>query len=136
MSWKCPRCGRSFKVTNQSHSCEVTSPEHHFSDKDPGIRLIYDKIISGIAICGPLTITFVKNAIIISAKSTFMAVKPKKTYVDIEFLLNEEILDFPIHKTVRVSRNKTAHFIKIESPEEVDLIVISWLQKSYRLNAG
>jgi hypothetical protein len=134
MSWICPKCRRSFKAPNQSHSCEVTSPDHHFSRKPPIIRAIFEKIISIVEDCGPVNVSFVKNAIIISAKSTFLAIKPKKSYVDIEFLLNEEILDFPIHKTVRVSRNKVAHFIKIESPEEVEGPVTSWLQRAYQIN--
>ena len=134
MSWTCPKCGRSFKVLNQSHSCEITSKDHHFSGKDPIIRAIYEKIVRVVENCGPVNISFVKNAIIIAAKSTFLAVKPKKAYVDIEFLLNEEILDFPIHKTVRVSKNKVAHFVKIENPEDIDGSVTIWLRKAYRIN--
>ena len=134
MSWICPKCSRSFKVLNQSHSCEVTSLDYHFSEKGPVIRSIYEKIIRVVEVCGPVNISFVKNAIIIAAKSTFLAIKPKKTYVDLEFLLNEEILDFPIHKTFRVSKNKVAHFIKIETPEEIDGSVTSWLQRAYRIN--
>jgi|WetSurMetagenome_2_1015567.scaffolds.fasta_scaffold176827_2 hypothetical protein len=136
MSWDCPRCGRSFKVRNQPHSCGVTDVAHHFSRKDPVIRAIYDKIIGALNPCGPVNISFVKNAIIVSAKSTFLAVKPRRTYVDIEFLLNGEILDFPIHKTFRVSKNKVAHFVKIGSPDEVEGAVAGWLQQAYRINAG
>ncbi len=136
MSWKCSKCGRSFKVLNQSHSCEVTSLDHHFSGKAQVIRAVYEKIIWVVKACGPVKISFVKNAIIIVATSTFLVVKPKKSYIDIEFLLNEEILDFPIHKTFRVSKNKVAHFIKLESPEDVDHLVTSWLQKAYRINTA
>ena len=136
MSWICSKCDRSFKIPNQSHSCEVTSLDYHFSGKGPVILSIYEKIIRVVEACGPVNVSFVKNAIIIASKSTFLAIKPKKCYVDIEFLLNEEILDFPIHKTFRVSRNKVAHFIKIETPEEIDSSMISWLQRAYRINAA
>ena len=134
MSWKCPRCGRNFKVPNQSHSCEITNADHHFSGKDPVIREIFDKIIRALEGCGPLNINYVKHAIIVMAKSTFLAIKPRKTYVDIEFLLNVEINEFPIHKTFRVSKNKVAHFIKVESPDEIDDTVTLWLQKACRIN--
>lgn len=108
--------------------------DHHFSGKDPKLLAIFEKIIGILDECGPVSVSFVKNAIIIAAKSTFLAVKPRKTYIDIEFLLSEEIEEFPIHKTIRVSRNKVAHFIKIEHPGEVDGSIRMWLQKAYQNN--
>jgi hypothetical protein len=136
MSWICPVCNRTFRSKNQSHSCEVTDENHHFVGKPVIIHQIYAKVIDSLNEAGPINISFVKNAIIISAKSTFLAIKPKAKYVDLEFLLRDEILEFPIHKTFRVSKNKVAHFIKLETPDDVDPLVKRWLKQAYTVNAG
>jgi hypothetical protein len=134
--WTCPKCGRSFRVRNQPHSCKVTDADHHFRSKSPVIREIYDRILSTLRESGPVRVSFVKNAIIIAARSTFLAIKPRKSYVEVEFILDREIAGFPIYKTFRVSKFKVAHFLRIESPAEVDETVINWLSDACRLNAG
>lgn len=134
MTWDCPVCRRQFKVKNQSHSCEVRDPDHNFRRKTPAAREIFDKIISILNIYKTPTVSFVKNAIIVSGRSTFLAVKPRRSYVEIEFLLDEEVAEFPIHKTVRVSKHKVAHFIKLETPDEIEGPVTRWILQAYRLN--
>ena len=85
---------------------------------------------------GPVQISYVENAILIAATSTFLAVKPKKDHVDIEFILDREIQDFPVHKTVRISRFKAANFIKLGSPEDVDGMIGRWIGEAYLVNKG
>jgi hypothetical protein len=75
----------------------------------------------------------VKNAILFQAKSNFLAVKPKKAILDIEFVLDEPIEVFPIHKTVQTSKTKWAHFVRLESPEEMDEQLLSWLLQAYKI---
>jgi hypothetical protein len=133
-TWTCPECNRKFRVTNQPHSCYLTAPDHHFKDKPEEIRKIYDKIRLFLDGCGPHSVTFVKNAIIVSGISTFMAIKPRKEYIDIEFILAEESCEFPVHKTVRVSKYKVAHFVKLGSAEEFDGPVKNWIREAYELN--
>jgi len=62
----------------------------------------------------------VNNAILFQAKSNFLAGRPKKSYLDIEFLLPEKVEGFPVHKIVQATKAKFAHFVRLDSPEEVD----------------
>jgi hypothetical protein len=78
-------------------------------------------------------INSVKNAILFTAKSHFLAVKPKKSLLDIEFVLDEPVEGFPIHKTVRASKHKWAHFVRLEKPEEVDMQLAGWIQRAYKV---
>ncbi len=138
MPWTCPKCNRIFRSRNQEHSCLVFGPDHHFSDKPEKIKKIFDLILSAIEDYSKVQISFLNHAIIISGKSSFLALKPKKQYMDVEIVLNEELNEFPIYKTVRASRNKFAHFIKIEEPEEVDsnikkLVFSSWKENTERV---
>ena len=109
--------------------------DHHFSDKPDEIKAIYYEIIQTVYRCGQVQVSFLKNAIIISAKSSFMAIKPRTNYVDLEFILDKEINEFPIHKTFRVSRNKVAHVVKIGSLQDVDQSMKKWIAKAYSINA-
>jgi hypothetical protein len=135
MPWTCPKCNRIFRSKNQDHSCLVFRPDHLFSDKPEKIKEIFYLIVSTIEEHGKVQVSFLNHAIIFSAKSSFLALKPKKQYMDVEIVLNEEVNEFPIYKIVRASRNKFAHFLKIEEPEEVDvslkkLLILAWKENT------
>jgi hypothetical protein len=80
---------------------------------------------------GKVNISSVKNAIIVSSTSTFLAVKPKRDHADIEFLLDHEVNEFPVLKTFRVSRSRVAHFTRIGDPGDVDEQLMGWLKEAY-----
>jgi hypothetical protein len=114
----------------------VLGPDHHFNGKPEKIKKIFDNILTAIEEQGKVQISYVKHAIIISAKSSFLAFKPKKQVMDIEIVLNEEINEFPVYKTVRASKNKYAHFIKVEEPEEVDQSLKKLAIRAWKENTG
>jgi len=130
--WKCPNCGRSFRNTNQDHSCMITDPESHFVNKLQNVMDTYNVIRNEVMKFEGVKINSVKNAILFQAKSNFLAVKPKKSHLDIEFVLNERIEEFPIHKTFQATKSKIAHFVRLESSDEVDEQLISWLKMAFK----
>ncbi|MDB4303310.1 DUF5655 domain-containing protein, partial [Desulfosarcina sp.] len=81
-----------------------------------------------------VTINSVKNAILFTNKTHFLAVKPKKEFLDIEFILGEEIDEFPIHKTIQAYKFKWAHFIRLGSVEEVDRQLTDWIKRAYEVS--
>jgi hypothetical protein len=91
----------------------------------------FEKIKNEVILFENVQINVVKNAILFRSKSTFLAIKPKKKFLDIEFVLDEKVEGFPIHKTVQASKFKWAHFIQLESPEEIDEQLLCWLRKAY-----
>lgn len=93
----------------------------------------FDKLNIEVLKFEGVRINSVKSAILFRAKSTFLAVKPKSSFLDIEFVLDEKIEGFPIHKTVQASKLKWAHFMSLESPEEVDEQLISWIKRAYEV---
>jgi|WetSurMetagenome_2_1015567.scaffolds.fasta_scaffold99413_3 hypothetical protein len=136
MSWICPNCGRSFRHPAQSHSCEIVSLEKHFNKRSPELKQLYDKLIKEISAFGPLQVNILRNAITIAGKSTFMAFKTRSEYAEIEILSDKEINEFPIYKTFRVSRSRVALFIRVQSPDEIDTQLISWLKHAYEMVAS
>jgi hypothetical protein len=131
--WTCPNCGREFKNTNQDHSCVVTDLESHFLNKQQNVVDTFEKIKDEVMKYKDVKINSVKNAILFTAKSHFLAVKPKKSLLDIEFVLDQPMEGFPIHKTAQASKNKWAHFVRLDSPEQVDQQLITWLRNAYEV---
>ena len=131
--WTCPDCGRTFRNTNQDHSCVVIDLELHFVNKDQNVKDTFEKIKDIAMSLGNVKINSVKNAILFQAKSQFLAFKPKKNILDTEFVLDEPVEGFPIHKTVQATKTKWAHFVRLESPEEVDEQLISWIKRAHRV---
>jgi len=132
--WTCPTCHRTFKNTNQDHSCAVTDIESHFFNKDQEVKATFEKLYRKVSTFGPFTLNSVRHAILFTAVSHFLAVKPKRKWLDIEFVLPYPMEGFPIHKTVQAGKNKWAHFMRLESEEEVDGMLIGWLQEAYAVS--
>jgi hypothetical protein len=135
-NWICPNCTRPFKHKNQAHSCVTLDARVHLDDKSPNFRKTYDKLWSEVKRFGSVKVSVTKSSIMFVSKSTFIAVKPKQNWLDIEFLLDHEVNEFPIHKTVRTNKSRVAHFVRLESPKDVSVKLISWLQASYSLTAN
>lgn len=89
------------------------------------------RIIETVVTFGDVRISPVKNAIIISSQNTSFAFKPKKTALEIEFLLNKIINQLPVYKTFCVSKYKVAYFVKPVNPGQIDDQIISLLKKAY-----
>ncbi|MEZ5084634.1 MAG: DUF5655 domain-containing protein [Bacteroidales bacterium] len=131
--WTCPICSRQFKNTNQDHSCVVTAIESHFLNKHQNVMNTFEKLQNEVLKFKAVRVNSVKNAILFTAKSHFLAVKPKKSWLDIEFVLDENLDGFPIHKTVQATKTKWAHFMRIQSVEEIDEQLITWLKRAYEI---
>jgi Domain of unknown function (DUF5655) len=82
---------------------------------------------------GEVTVDPVKNCILLRSVSTFLALNPRADCMDVEFLLDEEVDVFPIHKAIRVSKNRVAHFIRLEHAKDVNKQLIAWLRRAYEL---
>jgi len=133
MSWICPACKREFKNTNQAHSCVTRDVSEHLAHTSPDAQKAFDKLMRGVRRFGPVSVSSVKHVILLKAGTTFLAIKPKKDRIDIEFLLEKEIVDFRIIKTVRASKRRIAHFSVLEHPRDVNAQLLRWLKQSYIL---
>lgn len=131
--WTCPECHRPFLHTNQVHSCVSIDPYAHLDDKDPNVRKTYDKLQHVVMKFGNVKISPTKSTIMFVSKSTFLAVKPKKEWLDIEFLLDKEVHEYPVHKVVRSNKSRVAHFVRLEKPKDLTAKLIALLKISYKI---
>ena len=133
MNWKCPDCGKTFRNKNQWHSCYKLNIDDHLKNKDPVVQEAVKLVLNKINEFGNITLNPVKSVIQVKAGATFLSVKPKKDYIELEFQLGYEVKEFPVNRTVRISKNRVLHFITVDSPEDVDRQLIKWLHDSYVL---
>ncbi len=135
MPWKCPVCTKEFKHNNQWHSCAQRSVEDLFRNKSPELRALYDTIILAVTQAGPIQLHPVKTSIQVRSNATFLSIRPKRRHLEIEFQLGRCVEDFPVYKTIRISKNRVMHYAVLESADDLSGQVLGLLRESYRLIA-
>lgn len=133
MPWNCAKCGRQFKHATTYHSCVRVNPDSHFIGKKPNVKKVYDKILKETKKFGNVNVSPVQSGIMLKNASTFLGIRLGKTWLDMDFFLPEETNEFPIYKTMRYSKSKTVHYVRLENPKEVDKQLIGWMKISYNM---
>lgn len=136
MSWVCPNCGRNFKHRNQAHTCAKIDIASVFANMSPVVLSIWEKLYEVVNKFGEVNASATRQAIMFSVGHTFLAVKPKKECLDIEFLLNEEHSSPPVYKTFRANKTRIAHFVRLESPDDLTKKLVAMLNRAHKLSAG
>ena len=129
--WTCPKCKREFKNRKQDHSCGDFNIEQIF-EKYPETFVLFKILKDKILKFGEVKIYPVKNAVMFAVNSTFLAVKPHKSYLVLEFTSKNNYTEFPIEKSARISKTRFFHLVKIDSSENIDQQLINWLYEAYQ----
>jgi predicted transport protein len=111
----------------------VTDVESHFRNKSLQVAETFEKLKIILLSFPGTKIHPLKNAIVVSAVKNFVGIKPKKKYLDIEFILDYREEGFPVHKVVQVSGARFAHFVRLGSPDDVDNQLINWVKHAYKI---
>ena len=134
--WTCPKCKREFKNRNQDHSCGEFSIEKTFKKFPSFIFNLYRRIHNEVVTFGSVKVYPVKNGIMYSVNSTFLALKPHHSYLTVEFVSTVKHDEFPIEKSVSISKTKYINILKIDSPEAIDGQLLTWLNEAYITNCS
>lgn len=73
------------------------------------------------------------DVIFFKTKSTFLALKIKKRWIDVEFFLDHLDDIPPVKKFLQTSKNRFAHLVSIDEMEDIDQQLIDWIRASYGL---
>jgi len=128
--WTCPNCKRSFIYNTQSHSCNLVSLETHLQNRSPHVVALFDILISRIQKFGAFNIEPVKGAIMLRKSAGFITIRVQKECLDISFKLDHHVEEFPVYKSMQFSNNRWAHTLKIDSEDEIDGQLLSWLKQA------
>ena len=86
--WTCPKCTRTFRNTNQAHTCKLVSKKDFFVKRPPHLRTLFNAIVKVVKGFGEYREEAVApDVIFLKTKSTFLAVKVKRDNLDFAFLL-------------------------------------------------
>lgn len=129
--WTCPKCHRSFKHANQSHSCKPAIPvEKHFEGRPPELKKAYDKLIKALHKRVPFTPTGVASAIHLVGESTFAGIRLTKSVMRVEFMLSRPLEHARVFKSEHFSATRHAHHVEVHGPGDVDEELLNWLVES------
>lgn len=129
--WVCSGCGRSFANRNQSHACGRYDLEHHFQNKPPAMRALYDRFASAVASLGPVTVLPEKTRIAFQVRMSFAQVTPRRQWLDGHVVLARRRQHPRFRRIDTISRKNHVHIFRISTPEEIDEEVLSWLKEAY-----
>jgi hypothetical protein len=74
--------------------------------------------------------------IFFKTQSTFLAVKVKKKWLDIQFFLDHLEDVPPVKKYLQTSKRRFAHLVSIDEEADIDGQLRSWMKASYELICG
>ncbi len=133
--WECPDCGRQFPKKRQWHSCGTFNVEDHFRQRPAALRRLFDRLLEETERFGPVRTDPVRNSINLASRYHFAVVYVLKESMKLEFLLNRELHDPRIERTIRLGEDSYSHFVKVRSEEEIDDQLLNWLSEAYHLKS-
>ena len=132
--WTCPGCGRTFANVNQTHTCAPLGDlDAHFTNKDPGVRATFDRIVAVIGALGPVSVLPEKTRVALHVRMSFAAFMPRVRWLDGHLVLARQI-DSPRFRRAEVfSPRNVLHAFRLTAPGEVDAEFAGWLAEAYRV---
>ena len=106
----------------------------HFADKDPSVRVLYDKLLEILNTFGPIIEEPKKTSIHLVRKSALAGVETRKSYLLLNIKSDHKIDNPRILKTDQPSANRFHHKFKIESLDDFDMELEGWLKEAYLIS--
>jgi hypothetical protein len=129
--WQCKKCGRYFANRNQSHACGRLDLEHHFSDKRPEIRALFDQVVAVIRTLGPVRILPEKTRIAFQVRMSFAQVTPRANWLDGHVVLARRFEHHRFRKVQTISPRNHVHTFRLSTGRDVDAEFRAWLAEAY-----
>lgn len=131
-TWTCPDCGRRFGRRNQSHGCAPgQSVDDYFAGRPAPLRRAFDAIARHLARVGRVRVEAVTVCVMFKRARTFAEVRARRDRLVLIFLLSRVVEHPRITRALRLSAHRTAHFVDIARPADVDRDVRDWLAEAY-----
>ena len=131
--WRCQKCGRDFANRNQTHACGRTDLEHHFENKPPEMRALFETIVAAIRAIGPVRVLPEKTRIAFQVRMSFAQVTPRTKWLDGHLVLARPLEHPRFRRLETISPRNHVHFFRLTRPEEIDAQFRTWLAEAYRV---
>ena|ERR1043166_6177727 len=107
--------------------------KEHFENRTPEVKAIYAAILEAAKGLGPVTEEPKKTSIHLVRKSAFAGIATRKSALLLTLKSDSDIANPRIAKREQASRNRWHLETKLETAEDVDREIVSWLKKAYDL---
>lgn len=104
-----------------------------FSDREPVVREIYDRVMRTLAKVGPVNVEPKKTSIHLVRATSFAGAHPKKAWLDLTIRTDKPLKSARVRAQEQVSKNRWHQDVRLTTPKEVDAEVASWLKAAYAL---
>jgi len=101
-----------------------------FLGKPDELVLAFDAILQQVVHWGEMSVGTATHSIVFTSKKAWLIIKPMKQELDVKFY-NKEILESDRVKKTTDYRNKFAHHIRLQHPEQVDKELLRILKVGY-----
>ena len=129
--WQCEQCGRAFANRNQSHACGTLDLDHHFRDKSPEIRALFDRAVDVIQSLGPVRVLPEKTRIAFQVRMSFAQLTPRRRWLDGHVVLARR-LDHPRFRGIQtISPRNHVHTFRLSQPGDIDADFQRWMAEAY-----
>jgi hypothetical protein len=118
--WKCPECGHRFVTRNLWHSCSNYTLDHHFADKGPGIRALFNEFVAFVEPFGPFTIIPQKTRIAFQVRVRFAACTVRKDRLDVHLWLKRKAEHPLFNRYELIPPDNHLHYFRLTDPEQLD----------------
>lgn len=132
--WTCPLCSRMFGHRDQQHSCHPSNVTKALAALRPALKPIVNEPLDFIDQLPQVRVEHASGSFMVKAPATFCSIRPRARDVQVTLMLAEETTEFPIAKTLRLSRNRVAHALFLDGPEGPDPQLQRWLRTAHALS--
>ena len=129
--WECPVCHRQFPNANQSHACGIHDIEHHFRNRSPGIRALYDRFVEAIDEVGPVIINPEKTRIAFQVRMSFAQITPRNRWLDGHLVLARRCESPMFSKIETFSPRNHIHVFRIVHASDINEELRGYLRDAY-----
>lgn len=105
--------------------------QEYLDGQPPEFHATYQAVLSALHEIGDIVVDPVSIGILVKRRGTFCELRPRKSAVELSFKLNDEVRHPRIRRRVKASVHRTAHFVWLGSPDEVDDQVRAWLAEAW-----
>jgi hypothetical protein len=131
-AWTCPKCGRQFGRTKQSHECApAMSVEEYFSTGPPHERPVFEAVMSHLESVGPVHVEPVSVGIFLKRARTFAELRPRQQWVALSFSLPRRVSHPRITRKVVSYHGRYYHIANLRGPDDIDDRIRDWLTEAY-----
>jgi hypothetical protein len=102
-----------------------------FAGRPPVQRAIYDEIVAHLAAQGPLHIDAVRVGVFLKSERKLAEVRPNARSLALALVLRRSADDSRISRKIRISGDRTVHFVKLMSLSDVDDQVRACVSEAY-----